>query len=50
VGLRESVNGRIGQVGGTVVVTSWPGAGTHVEITVPLSAPHEAMPQQSRCP
>jgi signal transduction histidine kinase len=50
VGLRESVNGRIGQVGGSVVVTSWPGAGTHVEITVPLSAPHEAMSQHSECP
>jgi signal transduction histidine kinase len=50
VGLRESVIARIGQVGGSVVVTSWPGAGTHVEIKVPLPAPQEAMPQNAGVP
>jgi signal transduction histidine kinase len=37
VGLRESVVARIAEVDGHVVVTSWPGSGTHVEITAPLS-------------
>ena len=53
VGLRESVFARVRQVGGNVVVTSWPGAGTHVEITVPLPAPpqpvsRQQVPQQGR--
>jgi signal transduction histidine kinase len=45
MGLRESVIARIQQVGGSVVVTSWPQAGTHVEIKVPLPAPHGAPAQ-----
>jgi signal transduction histidine kinase len=36
VGLRESVRARIRDVRGEVAVTSEPGAGTHVEITVPV--------------
>jgi signal transduction histidine kinase len=37
VGLRESVISRIQEADGHVVVTSWPGSGTHIEISVPLS-------------
>src|SRR5579875_1523362 len=44
VGLRESVVARNQQAGGHVVVTSWPGAGTHVEITVPLPPAQEPVP------
>jgi signal transduction histidine kinase len=36
VGLRESVVSRIAEIGGHVAITSWPGSGTHVEITAPL--------------
>ena len=36
VGLRESVVARIRDVHGEATVTSEPGAGTHVEITVPV--------------
>jgi signal transduction histidine kinase len=36
IGLRESVMGRIRQVNGQVVITSEPGAGTHVEISIPV--------------
>jgi signal transduction histidine kinase len=39
VGLRESVRARVQEAGGHVVVTSEPGAGTHVEITVPVTEP-----------
>jgi signal transduction histidine kinase len=35
VGLRESVAARVREAGGRVLVTSEPGAGTHVEIVVP---------------
>jgi len=37
VGLRESVVSRIQEIDGHVAITSWPGSGTHVEITSPLS-------------
>ncbi len=37
VGLRESVVSRIQEIDGPVAITSWPGSGTHVEITAPLS-------------
>ncbi|MGD0240133.1 MAG: ATP-binding protein [Streptosporangiaceae bacterium] len=36
VGLRESVIARVRETGGHVVVTSEPGTGTHVEITIPV--------------
>jgi signal transduction histidine kinase len=36
IGLRESVKARIRQVNGRVVVTSEPGAGAHVEISIPV--------------
>lgn len=39
LGLRESVIARVQEAQGRVVVTSEPGIGTHVEITVPLPGP-----------
>lgn len=47
LGLRESVMARIGHVDGSVIITSEPGAGTHVEISVPVfsgacGGPHRA--------
>jgi signal transduction histidine kinase len=38
-GLAKSVRDRLTQVGGTTQVTSAPGCGTEVELSVPLSAP-----------
>ncbi|WP_369809377.1 ATP-binding protein [Frankia sp. QA3] len=35
LGLAVSVRGRIRELGGTVIVTSRPGAGTEVELRVP---------------
>jgi signal transduction histidine kinase len=37
LGLRESVIARMAQAGGSVVITSTPGAGTHVEISMSLA-------------
>jgi len=37
LGLRESVIARMAQARGSVVITSAPGAGTHVEISMPLA-------------
>jgi signal transduction histidine kinase len=39
IGLRDSVIERIRQVDGRVVVTSEPGVGTHVELSVPVPVP-----------
>jgi len=52
IGLRESVKARIQQVNGRVVVTSEPGAGTHVEIFVPVPEHPEALldGSQAACP
>jgi signal transduction histidine kinase len=38
IGLAESIRGRIAEIGGTVLIDSSPGAGTYIEITVPLPA------------
>jgi signal transduction histidine kinase len=38
-GLVESIEGRMRRAGGTATVTSAPGAGTEVELTLPRSAP-----------
>lgn len=38
VGLAQSIRGRIAEIGGTVLIDSSPGAGTYIEITVPLPA------------
>jgi signal transduction histidine kinase len=41
MGLKESIRGRIAEAGGTVRIDTAPGAGTHIEITMPLSGgPH----------
>ena len=37
-GLAESIEGRMARAGGTAVVTSTPGEGTEVELTLPRSA------------
>jgi signal transduction histidine kinase len=37
-GLRDSVTGRLGRIGGTAVVRSAPGEGTEVELVVPRDA------------
>ncbi|WP_235003126.1 ATP-binding protein [Blastococcus haudaquaticus] len=37
-GLRDSVNGRLGRLGGTAVVRSSPGEGTEVELVLPRGA------------
>jgi signal transduction histidine kinase len=37
-GIAESIEGRMRRVGGTAVVTSVPGEGTEVELTLPRSA------------
>ena len=37
-GLAESIEGRMRRSGGTAAVTSSPGAGTEVELTLPRSA------------
>jgi signal transduction histidine kinase len=39
LGLQESVIARVQEAAGRVVVTSEPGAGTHVEITLPIPGP-----------
>jgi signal transduction histidine kinase len=38
MGLKESIRGRIAEAGGTVWIDTAPGAGTYVEITMPLAA------------
>jgi signal transduction histidine kinase len=38
IGLAKSVKGRVEQLGGTMLVTSRPGAGTEVELRVPVTA------------
>jgi signal transduction histidine kinase len=38
IGLAKSVKGRVEQLGGTMLVTSRPGAGTEVELRVPVPA------------
>ncbi|MCO6010513.1 hypothetical protein NE236_36695 [Actinoallomurus purpureus] len=38
IGLAESIRGRIAEIGGTVLIDSSPGAGTYIEVTVPLPA------------
>jgi signal transduction histidine kinase len=35
LGVAQSIVGRIGELGGTVTITSRPGAGTEVEMRVP---------------
>jgi signal transduction histidine kinase len=41
MGLRESIRGRITESGGTIRIDSAPGAGTYLEITMPLAGePH----------
>jgi signal transduction histidine kinase len=47
LGVRSSISGRIRDLGGTVTVTSAPGAGTEIEISVPRTAP-SARPVRSR--
>jgi signal transduction histidine kinase len=48
VGLRESVVARIRDVRGEVALTSGPGAGTHVEITVPVPGGQSELAPVSR--
>jgi signal transduction histidine kinase len=36
IGLAKSIKGRVEQLGGTMAVTSRPGAGTEVELRVPI--------------
>jgi signal transduction histidine kinase len=52
IGLRESVMARIRLVNGRVVITSEPGAGTHVEISVPVPERNGAAPDAppAACP
>jgi signal transduction histidine kinase len=52
IGLRESVLARISHVNGEVVITSEPGAGTHVEISIPFPERSGAGPDgsQAACP
>jgi signal transduction histidine kinase len=38
-GVAESIEGRMRRSGGAAAVTSAPGAGTEVELTLPRSAP-----------
>lgn len=47
LGLPASIRARIGEVGGSVAITSAPGAGTHVELRVPYDAdaPDPAQPR-----
>jgi two-component sensor histidine kinase len=41
MGLKESIRGRIAEAGGTVRIDTAPGAGTYLEITMPLAgSPH----------
>jgi signal transduction histidine kinase len=39
IGLAKSIKGRVGQLGGGMLVTSRPGTGTEVELRVPLPGP-----------
>ena len=39
IGLAKSIKGRVEQLGGTMAVTSRPGAGTEVELRVPTAGP-----------
>jgi signal transduction histidine kinase len=41
-GLAESIEGRMARAGGTAVISSTPGEGTEVELTLPLTARSEA--------
>lgn len=45
LGLPASVRAGISEVGGSVAITSAPGAGTHVELRVPYGAPDPAQPR-----
>ncbi|MEV0407910.1 ATP-binding protein [Actinoallomurus sp. NPDC050550] len=45
IGLDQSIRGRIAEVGGTALIDSTPGAGTYIEITLPLPT---AGPAQDR--
>ena len=40
IGLAKSVKGRVEQLGGSMVVTSRPGAGTEIELRVPRKGEH----------
>ena len=44
MGLKESIRGRITESGGTVRIDTAPGAGTHIEITMPLAG---GLPRES---
>ena len=41
IGLAKSIKGRVEQLGGTMTVTSRPGAGTEVELRVPATREDE---------
>jgi len=38
MGLTESIRGRVAESGGTVLIDTAPGAGTYLEITMPLAS------------
>jgi len=48
MGLRQSIRGRITESGGTVRIDTAPGAGTYLEITMPLASGPGALPVHLR--
>ncbi|MGF7234510.1 MAG: sensor histidine kinase [Frankia sp.] len=47
MGLKESIRGRVTESGGTVWIDTAPGAGTYLEITMPLAG--STHPHSDRC-